>query len=249
MAATANAATLVVAPRHLNGWEVANDTCGADSTASVGFVTGPDVPPAGAGSLRLSVGSNGDSYLTLRTSEYAGVKLSSLTALAYSTYVSTANSGQAPYLDLYVDVSGDGVRDDILTFEPIYQSGPVLLSAWQRWNALRGRWWSDARGGPPPLFTLASYVAAHPNARIVGTGSLILGAGCGGAAWTSFSGYADRLTIGVNRSSTTFDLEAKAPKSRGGERVRICHKGKTITVGRSATKAHLRHGDTIGPCR
>jgi hypothetical protein len=28
----------------------------------------------------------------------------------------------------------------------------------------------------------------------------------------------------------------------------ICHKGKTITVGKPAVKAHTRHGDTMGRC-
>ena len=34
-----------------------------------------------------------------------------------------------------------------------------------------------------------------------------------------------------------------------GPKVTICHKGKTITVGKSAVPAHVRnHGDTIGAC-
>ncbi len=31
-------------------------------------------------------------------------------------------------------------------------------------------------------------------------------------------------------------------------KVTICHKGHTITIARAALPAHLRHGDTIGPC-
>ncbi len=34
----------------------------------------------------------------------------------------------------------------------------------------------------------------------------------------------------------------------GKQKVQICHKGKTITVAKPAAKAHLRHGDTLGPC-
>ena len=34
-----------------------------------------------------------------------------------------------------------------------------------------------------------------------------------------------------------------------GAKVTICHKGKnTITVGKAAVPAHLRHGDVIGTC-
>lgn len=34
----------------------------------------------------------------------------------------------------------------------------------------------------------------------------------------------------------------------GRRKVTICHKGKTISVSRSAVPAHRRHGDTVGPC-
>jgi len=38
-------------------------------------------------------------------------------------------------------------------------------------------------------------------------------------------------------------------KAKGNEKVTLCHKGKkTITVGKPAEKAHLRHGDTRGAC-
>jgi microcystin-dependent protein len=40
-----------------------------------------------------------------------------------------------------------------------------------------------------------------------------------------------------------------AGQSQYGKKVTICHKGKkTITVGKSAVPAHLRHGDTLGSC-
>ena len=36
----------------------------------------------------------------------------------------------------------------------------------------------------------------------------------------------------------------------GQQKVTLCHKGKnTITVGKPAQAAHLRHGDTVGPCQ
>lgn len=44
---------------------------------------------------------------------------------------------------------------------------------------------------------------------------------------------------------------AKAAASQyqyGKTKMTICHKGKTITVGQPAVRAHLRHGDTVGPC-
>jgi uncharacterized membrane protein len=39
-----------------------------------------------------------------------------------------------------------------------------------------------------------------------------------------------------------------AGKAYGKNRVTICHKGKTIKVAQPAVKAHLRHGDKLGPC-
>jgi hypothetical protein len=37
-------------------------------------------------------------------------------------------------------------------------------------------------------------------------------------------------------------------KQYGKTKVTLCHKGKTITVGAPAAKAHMRHGDTLGRC-
>ena len=34
----------------------------------------------------------------------------------------------------------------------------------------------------------------------------------------------------------------------GKTKVTLCHKGKTITVGAPAVKAHVRHGDHVGSC-
>jgi hypothetical protein len=38
-------------------------------------------------------------------------------------------------------------------------------------------------------------------------------------------------------------------KRRKKDRVTLCHQGKTIAVSKSAQKAHLAHGDSIGRCR
>ena len=40
-----------------------------------------------------------------------------------------------------------------------------------------------------------------------------------------------------------------AAEGQYGKKVTLCHKGKkTITVGKAAVPAHLRHGDTVGTC-
>jgi hypothetical protein len=227
-AAVAVAATVIVHPGNMNGWAVIHDTCGAPTTGAVGFVNGPGSPPAGVGSVRYSIGANGDSYETLRTRQFNGVRLDALTSLNYWTWVTTfGTGGQAVYIDLYVDWNNDEVRDDIITFEPVYQGaqGPVVLGAWQDWNALNGGlWWSSNMGGPPPFFTLAAYIAAHPGAEILGglDTSFILATGCGGAAWTGFNGFADKLTVGVSGANTTFDFEPSiGPPTRKAQ----CKKG------------------------
>jgi hypothetical protein len=45
------------------------------------------------------------------------------------------------------------------------------------------------------------------------------------------------------------DAPSTAQYQYGKTKVTLCHKGKkTITVGKPAAKAHLRHGDTLGRC-
>ena len=64
----------------------------------------------------------------------------------------------------------------------------------------------------------------------------------------------------VRPEHATKTSENSEPEERGNERehgrgagqqkVTLCHKGKnTITVGDPAREAHLRHGDTVGPCQ
>jgi hypothetical protein len=45
-------------------------------------------------------------------------------------------------------------------------------------------------------------------------------------------------------------ISTAPPPDRGQEKVLVCHKGKnTLEVAAPAVDAHLRHGDTRGPCR
>ena len=49
--------------------------------------------------------------------------------------------------------------------------------------------------------------------------------------------------------STAQNQYGPSGKQYGKTKVTLCHKGKkTITVGKPAAKAHLRHGDTLGRC-
>jgi hypothetical protein len=43
--------------------------------------------------------------------------------------------------------------------------------------------------------------------------------------------------------------DSELRRSGGGQqKVSLCHKGKTLTVGEPAVAAHLRHGDSLGAC-
>ena len=50
--------------------------------------------------------------------------------------------------------------------------------------------------------------------------------------------------VGFAGSSVSAAQYQYGPKGK----TTICHKGKTITVGNPAVKAHLKHGDTVGAC-
>ncbi|HVW67070.1 MAG TPA: LamG-like jellyroll fold domain-containing protein [Candidatus Peribacteraceae bacterium] len=217
--AKALAATTVITPTTMDGW-----TLQPSGNASGSLVTGPATPPAGSGSMRLSVGPNGNDGIQLRNTSFSGTKLTDLTQLSYSTYV-THNSGcQAPYIVLDVDTNHNGTPDDLLFFEPCYQNGSytgatvpnqgnVTLNTWQQWNALTGGWWSlNAGNGGPPLVTLAQYAASHSGATIVNSGTGSLGglrvdAGFGAPPWNNFVGNVDNVTVGVRGLTTTYNFE------------------------------------------
>ena len=67
-----------------------------------------------------------------------------------------------------------------------------------------------------------------------------------------------RLLVGSSLGSvlTLRPLSTDAKKGKGKrknkkdkEKVTLCHNGQTITVAKSAEKAHLAHGDASGPCQ
>jgi hypothetical protein len=53
-------------------------------------------------------------------------------------------------------------------------------------------------------------------------------------------------TTGTAPPTTTTSTTTTTPAP--GQKVQMCHKGKTIMVDQRAVPAHLRRGDTIGPC-
>ena len=83
--------------------------------------------------MTLDTGTNhGDSAPQLVDQALAGTQLAALKTLSYSTLgtlIAGPNlQGQLPYLVLTLDTNGDGVEDDSIVFEPIYQHGYRLTS-------------------------------------------------------------------------------------------------------------------------
>ena len=220
VAVAGGSSTLIVHPGNLQGWQPT-----ASGTAATAFESGPATPPLPTGSGELRVGTDGNSAAQFRHPGYAGTMLNALSALSYSTYVDEPGTGgQAPYIILSVDHNGDGVADDLLFFEPLYQSGfttnvpdqgPLLIDTWQTWNALTGGWYSvNGFAGTGPganVRSLSHYVTFFPNATIVNTasglGGLRLVAGFGAGAWNNFVGNIDNVTVGVGGTSTTYNFE------------------------------------------
>lgn len=230
---TAFAATTVVSPVNMNGWDQANyddsvGEVGAATTASGSkglFVTGPGTPPSGVGSYQEEIGTDGDDAVRIRTAALNGALLSSITEMSYSTYVQNAADSQAPYIRILIDRDGNGTTDDSLFFEPVYQNGTytmlysqaaianqcggnpacVTLDTWQTWDADAGAWWSanDSAGGPP-LTTLAAYAAQYPGAKIATDAPAVrIQSGGGAPTWNNFVGNIDAFTV----NGTTYDFE------------------------------------------
>jgi hypothetical protein len=226
------AVVVQVTPSTPNGWaSYLTDDSGTIGTGSgtAGFVTGPSTPPLGVGSFHLMTpAGGGDQSVQLRNSSFAGTRVDSLTTLSYSTHATAWNGSQLPYLTLWLDLDGNGSRDDRLWFEPTYSSAGagngnpnpqpnVALNQWQTWDALNGMWYSDNVAGPGAnAITLAAYLAApgNGNATIIndagqGIGGIRIATGFAGAA-DNFNAYVDNFSIGTVAGVTTFDFEPAA---------------------------------------
>jgi len=198
----------------------------SQSTAAGQFVTGPATPPAGLGSFHVVTGPGaggvgGKSWLA--TSNHDGTLLSAITAFGYSTYVEST-SGAAdhitPAINLYVDLDGDGLRDNTLVFEPVYvanEQGPVQKGVWQTWNTLNGPgwWYTENFGSLGNKFNefrpLSYYIGLFPNAKIVSWGvapglNIVTGQNSAGPPWQNFDGYVDNLVF----NTSVYDFEPDA---------------------------------------
>lgn len=223
-----HAATVVVTPSNLGDWTLhSTDSSGivGTGTATADIVTGPATPPLGTGSAHLMTSAGaGDGSAQLRNDAWAGTKLDDLTSLSYSTYITSWNGQQAPYLTLWLDTDNDGVRDDRLWFEPAYSeagagnSNPnpqanVALNTWQSWDVLIGMVYNDnGPAGPGSnAITFADYVTANPDATIVndagqGIGGIRIASGFASPG-DNFDANVDAFKIGTAAGETTYNFE------------------------------------------
>jgi hypothetical protein len=178
-----NGNSLAGSPLSPTGWFLYDDKTDTIQTNSAGhqFVVGPSTPPVGTGSVDFTKTTN-DKF-GIATNQFIGTQLSTLTALAYSTYRTTGTTAQAPSLGFDIDsntADADVSYQGRLTYEPYY-SHTVNTGAWQTWNtednAVGGNWWfshATLSGGAPSLCTQAvpctwsQVLADYPNIAISG---------------------------------------------------------------------------------
>ena len=221
---------VTITPANMENWTLTTvDDGDGTNTATSTFVTGPGTPPLGSGSVQLAVGADGDDAAEARSNRFDGQFLRDLSELRYSTFQQSGGSGgQAPYILLRVDYDNNGTQDDLLFFEPVYQTGAfcpsnpqpaVTTGAWQTWDAFNGCWYSlNGIGGTGPgvnVKPLSAILAVEPDARFatsVTSGALRFVAGFGAGAWDNFIGNLDNVTVsfpapatGAPRTTYNFD--------------------------------------------
>ena len=227
--ARGQAAIQDVTPSSMGTWAFySTDSSGAINTGSAtgGMVTGPGSPPLGTGSANFQTGAGaGDGSEQLRNSDWAGTRLDALTSLSYSTYATSFNGSQLPFVNLYLNFGTGITRDDRLWFEPTYSSAgagngnanpqaDVAQNTWQNWNMLKGMWYSDNEAGPgSAAITLAAYLALHPDATIIndpgqgGLGGIRIASGFSSPG-DNYNTNVDAFTIGTAAGTTTYNFEA-----------------------------------------
>lgn len=155
---------ITVTDSNLHGWMKDELYLG-----KISFTNGPSKPPLQKGSLEFNAPANGHArQVRMRNSGYAGILLSSITQLSYSTFVQKAGSKRdVPLLVLLVDIDDDGIEDVHFCFDPRFQNPqdtagiptnygwykpkkrndekirwqyPIRQKVWQTWDALHGGW-------------------------------------------------------------------------------------------------------------
>ncbi|MBI2776634.1 MAG: right-handed parallel beta-helix repeat-containing protein [Chloroflexi bacterium] len=215
-ASSASSSTVVVNEANMQGWGFYEEIANADGA----LVTGPGTPPLGTGSARMTLDATGREILL--TQAYAGTPFDRITSLSYSTYRSSADSGNNLAIAIQFDTDYDLTDANTswqgrLVFEPYLApgaGGTVVQDTWQSWNALQGNWWASGAPGNTVCpqaspCSWAQVLSSFPNAGIRAGGYTNLKAG--GPA-QGFDGNVDAFRIAVDDGTgditdTTYDFD------------------------------------------
>jgi hypothetical protein len=204
-------ASVTVTPSDMQGWAFSNaDNAGTTGTGQL--VAGPGTPVLGNGSAQLTVGSLNSSEI-LYSLFGAGTKVSTLTTLAYSTYVtnSTLGSGSAPALSFDITYDNEQTYSGRLVFDPGV-TGTVVDDEWQTWDTTTLNAWyfsrdpgkSDCTLNTGQTCTLAQIVSYFPNLTINDTVFKV------GTNQSSLDANVDALQFGNAAGVTTVDFDVTA---------------------------------------
>lgn len=200
------------------GWMFYNDENDTVDSTLGSFVAGPGTPPAGTGSVQMSV--SGTQRRNLATYQFSGTPLANITTIKFNTFQPSSNPGstnKAIYLNFNVDFNGTDTWQRRLVFVPS-ANGTVAQDTWQEWDAINagnalwswsgfaanGNKWPD--GNTNANRTWSDIVASFSGARIRVTDAH-WGFRAGEPYNDGFTGNIDKFTFGVLGNNTVFDFE------------------------------------------
>ena len=211
-----------------NGWAAHPDQTAGGTEE---FVDGPGTPPAGDGSLQLSVADGTDRALIFTvpspgTGATAPGDLgpidptpwSGLSGSSYSTYTTATTSIPSSVVTMrFVGYQDFNTNNPLLStgfttlnFEPI-NNGTVLANQWQKWNVSDSSmvWQSNATGSfcvQAAPCALSAFAAQYPNGA---WGQVQLGIGALGTA-TDVSSNVDDVTVAEGNTTFGYNFEVAA---------------------------------------
>lgn len=125
-----------------NTCQPAFQTC-ANADGAVSFVAqAPGNPPLSKGAVKFTVGPDPavNDWAHLRSPDFAGLEISAIQKLEYSSYIEPVADDScptfAPYMALYTVVNG---TNEILVSVPV--RNPVECNTWQTLDAASQKWW------------------------------------------------------------------------------------------------------------
>lgn len=212
-----------------NGWAIHPDQTAGGSEK---FVLGPATPPAGRGSLELSVASSSDRALVFtvprpgtgatppgNVGPITPIPWLGLSGSSYSTFTTaTSNTASSVVVLKFVGYQVYNPTNPLLStgfttlnFEPSRQ-GTVTANQWQKWTVSPTStvWQSNATGNfcvQATPCTLAQFAAHYPTGA---WGQVQLGIGAGAPGGPAVSSFVDAVTIAEGTATFGYNFEVAA---------------------------------------